>query len=38
VGEIWIGEYNAPTPFTATGLDGGVITDVFFQGAFVYYQ
>ncbi|MGB7761092.1 MAG: hypothetical protein WBL61_14755 [Bryobacteraceae bacterium] len=38
VGEIWIGEYNAPTPFTAPGLDGGVITDVFFQGAFVYYQ
>ena len=38
LGYIWIGQYNNPTTFTASGLDLGIITDVFFQGAAVYFQ
>ena len=38
LGYLWIGQYNNPTTFTASGLDRGIITDVFNQGTFVYFQ
>lgn len=37
-GYIWIGQYNTPTTFTAPGLDLGIMTDIFFQGAIIYFQ
>ena len=38
LGFIWVGQYNTPKTFTATGLDRGVITDAFFQGKNVSFQ
>ncbi len=38
LGWIWIGQYNNPTPFTAPGLDKGLITDIFNNGYGVYFQ
>lgn len=37
-GFIQVGQYNKPTSFTATGLTGGVITDIFYNGIGVYFQ
>ncbi len=37
-GSIWIGQYGAPVTFTATGLDRGVLTDVFYLGLSVNFQ
>ena len=38
IGYIWIGQDNQPTTFQASGLDRGVITDVFYQGVILPYQ
>jgi uncharacterized protein (TIGR03437 family) len=38
LGWIWIGQYNTPTSFSATGLNGGIITDIFYNGLGVYFQ
>jgi len=38
LGWIWIGQYNNPTPFSATGLTSGIITDIFYNGLGVYFQ
>ncbi len=38
LGWIWIGQYNKPTEFSATGLDRGIITDIFYQSAGIYFQ
>jgi len=38
LGWIWVGQYNNPTTFAATGLDLGIITDAFWQGYGVYFQ
>jgi hypothetical protein len=38
LGWIWIGQYNTPVTFQATGLDRGILTDVFFNGIGVYFQ
>jgi len=35
---IWIGQYNNPTAFSATGLTKGMMTDIFYNGLGVYYQ
>lgn len=32
IASIWIGQYSAPTEFTATGLDRGLFTDAIFLG------
>ncbi|MFY9724730.1 MAG: hypothetical protein WB579_22075 [Bryobacteraceae bacterium] len=38
LGVIWIGQYNTGATFSAPGLNGGVITDAFFQGSLVNFQ
>ena len=38
LGWIWLGQYNNPTTFSATGLDKGIITDVFNNGFGVFFQ
>jgi uncharacterized protein (TIGR03437 family) len=38
LGWIWIGQWNNPTTFQATGLDRGIITDAFWNGYGVYFQ
>ena|ERR1022692_335897 len=39
LGLIWIGQYNSPTSFSATGLDRGIITDIFYgAGVGVYFK
>jgi hypothetical protein len=38
LGWMWIGQYNTPVTFQATGLDRGILTDVFFNGIGVYFQ
>jgi len=38
LGWIWIGQYNNPTSFSATGLTSGIITDIFYNGLGVYFQ
>jgi hypothetical protein len=37
-GWIQVGQYNKTTPFTATGLTSGIITDIFYNGIGVYFQ
>jgi uncharacterized protein (TIGR03437 family) len=37
-GMVSIGQYNTPTPFTATGLTRGIITDIFNNGIWVNFQ
>ena len=38
LGWIWIGQYNNPVTFQAQGLDRGILSDVFFNGAGVYFK
>ena len=39
LGLIWIGQYNSQTTFSATGLDRGIITDIFYgAGVGVYFK
>jgi uncharacterized protein (TIGR03437 family) len=38
LGYIWIGQYSSPVEFTATGLDRGIFTDVFFIGFLISFQ
>ena len=38
LGWIWIGQYNKPTSFSATGLDSGIVTDIFQNGYGVLFQ
>jgi len=38
LGELWIGQYNNPTPFTVPGLDGGIMTDIFFLGRLLTFD
>jgi hypothetical protein len=38
LGWMWIGQYNKPTSFSATGLDRGIITDIFYNSEGVYFQ
>jgi uncharacterized protein (TIGR03437 family) len=38
LGWIWIGQYNNPVTFTASGLDRGIYTDAFYSGVGVYYK
>lgn len=38
LGWIWIGQYDNPTPFSATGLDRGIITNIFYNGLGIYFQ
>ena len=38
IGLLWIGQYNVPVTFSATGLDRGILTDGFFNGLGVYFQ
>jgi uncharacterized protein (TIGR03437 family) len=38
LGWIWIGQYNTPTPFSATGLTSGIITDIFYNGLGVFFK
>ncbi|MGA2038801.1 MAG: hypothetical protein ABSH42_05945 [Bryobacteraceae bacterium] len=38
LGALEIGQYNNPTTFTAPGLDLGIMTDIFAQGAAVYFN
>ena len=38
LGWIWIGQYNTPTLFSATGLDKGLVTDIFNNGFGVYFK
>ncbi len=38
LGWIWIGQYNNPTSFSATGLDSGIVTDIFQNGYGVYFK
>jgi uncharacterized protein (TIGR03437 family) len=37
-GWLWIGQYNKPTEFAATGLDQGVYTDIFYNGLAIYFK
>ncbi|MGO4882861.1 MAG: hypothetical protein ACLP59_18875 [Bryobacteraceae bacterium] len=37
-GWIQIGQYNTPTTFTATGLNKGMVTDIFYNGIGVFFQ
>ena len=37
-GAIWIGQYDTPVTFKASGLDRGIISDAIFQGYLVTYQ
>jgi hypothetical protein len=38
LGWIWIGQYNKPTSFSATGLDSGIVTDISNNGFGVYFK
>jgi len=38
VGYIWIGQFNNPVTFHATGLDRGIVMDEFYNGFPVYFQ
>jgi len=38
LGYIWLGQYSTPVEFTATGLDRGIFTDVFFIGFLISFQ
>lgn len=38
LGFVWVGQYNTPSTFQATGLDRGIITDAFFTGTVVNFQ
>jgi len=38
LGWLWIGQYNTPTQFSATGLTKGMITDIFYNGVWVYFE
>ena len=35
---LWIGQYNNPRVFNAPGLDRGLMTDIFYNGAGLYFQ
>jgi hypothetical protein len=37
-GGIWIGQFNTPVTFQATGLDKGIVMDEFFTGFPVYFK
>jgi uncharacterized protein (TIGR03437 family) len=37
-GYIWIGQFNNPVTFQATGLDKGIVIDQFFSGFPVFFQ
>jgi len=37
-GYIWIGQFNNPVTFQATGLDRGIVIDEFFNGFPVYFK
>jgi hypothetical protein len=37
-GYLWIGQFNNPVTFQATGLDRGVVIDEFFNGFPVYFK
>jgi hypothetical protein len=37
-GQLSIGQYNTPTSFTATGLTGGIITDIFSNVTWVSFK
>jgi uncharacterized protein (TIGR03437 family) len=37
-GYIWIGQFNNPVTFQATGLDKGIVMDEFFNGFPVYFK
>ena len=37
-GWLQVGQYNNPTKFSATGLTGGIITDIFYNGIGVFFQ
>ena len=38
LGWVYVGQYNKPVEFTATGLDRGILTDIFYNGMPVYFQ
>jgi hypothetical protein len=38
LGFVFIGQYNNPVPFQATGVDRGILTDVFFSGSGVLFE
>jgi uncharacterized protein (TIGR03437 family) len=38
LGWIWIGQYNNPTTFSATGLTKGIVADIFYNGIGVFFQ
>ncbi|HTQ54866.1 MAG TPA: hypothetical protein VMI94_10420 [Bryobacteraceae bacterium] len=38
LGWMWVGQYNKPTTFNATGLSRGILTDVFYNSDGVYFQ
>jgi uncharacterized protein (TIGR03437 family) len=37
-GYIWIGQFNNPVTFQATGLDKGIVIDEFFNGFPIYFK
>jgi hypothetical protein len=37
-GYLWLGEYDSPTTFIATGLDKGIMTSGTFTVSAVYFQ
>jgi len=37
-GWLQVGQYNNPTTFSAKGLTGGIITDIFYNGIGVFFQ
>ena len=38
IGYIWIGQFNNPVTFQASGLDKGILMDEFYNGFPVYFQ
>jgi uncharacterized protein (TIGR03437 family) len=38
LGFLWIGQFNTPVTFQATGLDRGIVMDEFFNGFPVYFK
>jgi len=38
LGWMWIGQYDTPKPFTATGLDKAIVTDILYNGTGVYFK
>jgi hypothetical protein len=38
LGRLYIGQYNNPVAFQATGLDRGLVTDIFYHGYGVYFK